>query len=635
MRICRPLTLIISAAWFCAAAGFAADDIAIHTGASGNWSSSTIWEHTNPAAVGRYPNNGNSGLTYDAVINDSSGGTITLDLPIVIQKLLQNGSTLAGANNLTINELYTWNSGRLSGTGQVNANGGIAMNNGSALALQRTLNNNATAHWGGGNTVLQIRNGGTFNNAGTFNANAAGSIQGDLTGAFINSGTFNSNAPDNAAVSFLNVPFRSTGTINVNSGRFQMRGGSLGGNINIAAGARFDLSGDRFDFGATRPNFAGAGTLVIDSAGTFFSTGLGGTPLAIRSDVWLPTGYWTSGDAITTGQVIWNGTRVEGAGTWTVGSTEPNGGTATLDVRSSVVLDRRSLAVERGAALIIDGIINFYNAAQITNRGTFTMGGLSGGLNSVDASATGFTNLGVFIVTSGNASIGHGFGGRGIDVVNDGGTMRIEQGARLEVAGADIRQNSGTTVVNGTLRPTQGGPVERFIVRGGDIKGRGELALDLSFVGENFAALAPGESVGKLAITGSLTLASNTHFQVELAGRTQVTQYDLLTVSTIAQLDGALDVFLLNGFENTIGSADIFNVLTAGVVTGGFDNVGSGQRVTTADGKGSFDVFYGAGSPYGENNVALANFLPVPEPSTYALALLGSVAAAVLRKRQA
>jgi hypothetical protein len=56
-----------------------------------------------------------------------------------------------------------------------------------------------------------------------------------------------------------------------------------------------------------------------------------------------------------------------------------------------------------------------------------------------------------------------------------------------------------------------------------------------------------------------------------------------------------------------------------------FDNVANGARLTTADGLASFQVNYGAGSPYGANNLVLSDPHAVPEPAT--LMLLAGAAA--------
>ncbi len=104
-------------------------------GGSGNWSAAGNW--TNVPFTVNYPNNGNGGFTYDAVINSSS---ITLDRSITIQKLTLSGGDLGGSSNLTCNDLITWIGGGMAGTGTTVATGGVLINpGGGSVTLYRTL----------------------------------------------------------------------------------------------------------------------------------------------------------------------------------------------------------------------------------------------------------------------------------------------------------------------------------------------------------------------------------------------------------------------------------------------------------------------------------------------------------------
>ena len=71
--------------------------------ASGNWGVSGNW--SNSPVTANFPNNGNGGFTYDAVLNN--GGTVTLDQDITILKFLLSGGTLAGTRSLTLNDVLT------------------------------------------------------------------------------------------------------------------------------------------------------------------------------------------------------------------------------------------------------------------------------------------------------------------------------------------------------------------------------------------------------------------------------------------------------------------------------------------------------------------------------------------------
>ena len=134
------------------------------TGANGNWSNAANWS-TSPNS----PNNGqpNTGEVYNATLDN--GSTITLDVPVTIQKLTLSNGTITGSNSLTLNQLFTWDAGTLSGSGITNANGGIAFGLGHANLLQRTLNLPAgqSAVLNQSAARLFLGDAAVFNNSGT------------------------------------------------------------------------------------------------------------------------------------------------------------------------------------------------------------------------------------------------------------------------------------------------------------------------------------------------------------------------------------------------------------------------------------------------------------------------------------
>ena len=101
-------------------------------------------------------------------------------------------------------------------------------------------------------------------------------------------------------------------------------------------------------------------------------------------------------------------------------------------------------------------------------------------------------------------------------------------------------------------------------------------------------------------------------------------------------LDGTLTLSFAGGFENFVTNADTFTIFLSNMDwVGAFDNIASGSRLATDDGFGSFIVNYGAGSPFGTQNVVLSNAIVIPEPSFSSLLLLGLAALGLLRRRVA
>src|SRR6476646_7302917 len=75
-----------------ASTGFAQVNSTWNGSSGNNWSDATRWS-TNPL----FPNNGNGGNNYNAIVN---AGTVVVDQPITIQALTFGGSaTISRANN--------------------------------------------------------------------------------------------------------------------------------------------------------------------------------------------------------------------------------------------------------------------------------------------------------------------------------------------------------------------------------------------------------------------------------------------------------------------------------------------------------------------------------------------------------
>ena len=184
---------------------------AIWTGTSGNWSDGTRWS-TNP----NFPNNGQPGANdlYDATL--SNGATITLDLPITIQRFTLTSGTVTGANPLTANQLFTWNSGTLAGGVNFNANGGLLLNSSTVSLNGSTLNNavgqNATLT--GAGAQIAFLNGAIFNNNGTFFAQNNNSLFNNGGGGLFNNiGTFTRNTGTGTFTIGNGVVLNNTGTV--------------------------------------------------------------------------------------------------------------------------------------------------------------------------------------------------------------------------------------------------------------------------------------------------------------------------------------------------------------------------------------------------------------------------------------
>lgn len=182
-----------------------------------------------------------------------------------------------------------------------------------------------------------------------------------------------------------------------------------------------------------------------------------------------------------------------------------------------------------------------------------------------------------------------------------------------------------------------GGLIQSFVstpmrVDGGSLIGNGTV----SAIVENRGRIAPGDpgEAGRLVFGTRLSLFDGSLLDIELGGLGPGVDYDLIEASRIF-LDGELSVRFIDGFEQVIGSGAEFEIARASIsLQGVLDNVVSGARILTADGLGSFAVYYGATSPFDPNRIVLADFAPVPEPAVHALLGIAAFGLLALRARR-
>jgi autotransporter-associated beta strand protein len=205
-------------------------------------------------------------------------------------------------------------------------------------------------------------------------------------------------------------------------------------------------------------------------------------------------------------------------------------------------------------------------------------------------------------------------GGNGFTFAVQGGIGEVAVGNDL------LKTGAGTLVLNGHNTFTG---VTR--VQEGVLGGHGSVA-EVLVSGD--AALAPGESAGLFSVARDLRFEGG-QLRIELGGLQRGTGFDALDVGGAVHLDGGTVLILdfIDGFGGKVRAQDSFAVVLAGTaVHGQFSNVESGQRLLTADGLGSFAVYYGDQGGFGQGLV-LSNFAvaAVPEPASYALMLAGLV----------
>ena len=315
------------------------------------------------------------------------------------------------------------------------------------------------------------------------------------------------------------------------------------------------------------------------------------------------------------GNLTWSGGGMTGAGTTTAAGNASTISGTEEKVLSRILENTGTMTYSAGSGVIslVGGTLN--------NSGTFntTAGGDFG---SIGASATAINNSGTWNVSGAGTTSSIGFG----LPFHNTGTVNVHSGT-IAFNGNYTQTAGALALVGGSISGSN-----PLLIQGGQVTGTGTISGSLNNSG---GTIRPGLSAGVLSITSDLTLSNDSTLAMEVGGRTQGTEYDLIIeAGTLAlNLDGLLTVNFINGFQDGILITDVFTIVNSNqAVIGAFDNVANGQRLATTDGLGSFLVNYGVGSAFGENKVVLSQFAAVPEAST--IMLLPLAAGALLLKRR-
>jgi hypothetical protein len=604
-----------------ALAALAADDVATLAFNNRTWSNPTAWTHSNPAFNGTVPNNSAQG-TYDVVVQR----TVDLDLDVTVGKGTLDGGQIsdsaAGPNTLRFSDLFNFRNGFLQPN--TTAAGGILFDNptGNPFIERGVLTSLGTATWTGGD--LTTLDGGRLDipvgsKLVSHNPNDDDAFFVDIESIFDLRGlleklgphdiTFTRNFLNNGNVMIAQGGVRTAGA-GQTSGRWSI---DALANWTITSGTHVMHDGARVEGdgvlhvlqaanlqigGATQPTAnveiknlrIDRGTLdVRDNATLRFLNRL----IADRAPIVGPGVLQIAPGAafdidLHSGPMSITETVVESEGTTTI----TGGGS-------------NSLALQNGARLFIraDGQLNIHAPATLAS-----ISAVPGNIFN-EGTTRFFTTPQGGLITLLN-----------VDVINRG-TIELPLGATVRILDADYDQQSGqTTIERDALLEIVNGLVKL---------GGGTMNLAGTVTGQVRVAPAPGSSAyvtlhndsfpdgqirGQLSFTPSDSVGGESFLMIDVRGRNQGQNYDVLRVTEEAALGGNLVVELRDGFENQILQSDVFTILTAGSITGAFDNVANGARLADVDGLGTFRVNYGPGSPFDPSDIVLSDFVFIPEP---------------------
>ncbi|MCO6043892.1 hypothetical protein NG895_08225 [Aeoliella sp. ICT_H6.2] len=307
---------------------------------------------------------------------------------------------------------------------------------------------------------------------------------------------------------------------------------------------------------------------------------------------------------------------------WQAGQFSLNGG--FLDILQGGQVSTDSVNLDRLAIAKVEGTSTRREPSTWDIAGNLRLGSVAGfGSLLVDQGE----------VTADTVQIGVGIGSSLLSVEGQAGSVGLLQatghvsvGGSLNEAEAEasgeLRLNNDHALVDigGTLTiwgpgtvTLNGGTLRAIAVdhtHGGTLQtSGGRLSVD-SFAGNlvnNSFTLAPGDPTGGTLIDGNYTQQSGGELAIDIGGTSFGGTYDSVNVTGDAIVDGLLNITLVNGF--TPDASTKFIVMVADSFSGLFDNITTGQRLDTLDGRGSFVVNYGIGSAELENRIVLTDYL--------------------------
>lgn len=595
-----------------------------------------------------------------------TSGAVTIGRNIVVTDNKSTGtSTLGGttADGSTFAGTVTFNKNAIlaaAAGGTVNFNGEIS----GAGGITKT--GDGIVFLGQANTYEGL----TTISAGTVklgNANALGST---ANGTKLEGGTLDLNGfilPTLETLSIKGAGADGTGAL-VNRGNAITEGVSkltLTGDATIGGTNRFDLgrNGGSINGGtytltkkgsgyiAITTGTVSVGNLVIDE-GTLsveVNNAMGNTGAAYSATVnALGTlQYWSSGVSGNSNSksVILNGGKLRNANGYNtqagsltlsnnanvmdIAANNPGDGSLTI---TGKITGPGGFAKTGAETLVLANSTNDYEGATKVNAGILKLGAASslGSTLGVTLISSGAT-LDLAGFTSGSESItlsGAGVGGQGV-LINSGasasmaGPITLDADATIGGSGGitlDGTLNGGiltlTKIGTGTLAVNSPeAAVGQILVNAGQLGGNGVIDGDVT-VG-SAGTLSAGNSPGHLTIVGDYV--QNGTMLVEINGINQGSDYDWLEVGGQATLAGTINVEYLNGFTPSDGQ--YFDILTAagGITNANLDGVTINFSGTSVN---ASIVQLGDGAEALRLSNALA---AVPEPASFALALLASV----------
>lgn len=194
---------------------------------------------------------------------------------------------------------------------------------------------------------------------------------------------------------------------------------------------------------------------------------------------------------------------------------------------------------------------------------------IDGGMIEANSNRTIDLPGGSMAISNGTLALLNGDIGCTAEVINAAtGTIDAQRSMSISTPGAE-HENSGVIQVSSGQTLSFGGS-SLTNQSGGTILGNGTLNVSgVSF--EDNGITSPGVSPGTLMINGQDPRSATSVRDIEIGGPNPGSQHDQLNITSQAEIDGTLNITLIDGFEPTEGQT--FIIMTFGSRTGTFDVV--------------------------------------------------------------
>lgn len=440
-----------------------------------------------------------------------------------------------------------------AGPGRLRVLAGMDLRRSFTLGAGAVLEHSGSSTWNplGSAADLQLETGSTFRNLpdGRFAMVTNRFLSGN--GTFENRGALIKSA--NSITNTFRPILENLGTLEVAGGKLQLgAGGTLGGNIQVAAGAVLELLGaNRRPGWQLSGAFTGTGTLTLLGGTNAFTGSLNGPRLAVAggilelpADLTLDRFDTTAGDLRLAGSLRLVGTNhsLHGSGTRFRGpgpvrnEGRVSGSTALFEpnVENAGTWEQLSSVRPRFAAL-------FRNLPG----GTLIVSNITGEISSTPATSI-LDNAGLLLkLGSGTATLDTPFTNRGSILIT--GTLAL-QGSFTQTSNGLTQLRGGSLMLVGTSLPTLSG----------EIHGPGTFGRPSGNVAslDSNARLRPGgpEGTGILQMQSVRTsLGKDSVVHLRLGGTTPGSGHDQVKFSQTADLAGHLVLEFLPGKPVAVG----------------------------------------------------------------------------------